>query len=315
MDDLRINSTDGEHLILESQDGNKHRLLIDDSLRAAVRAPSVSSNAAIQLSPREIQSAIRSGSSVEDLISKSGDPRGYIEKFAQPVLDELTHVLATALGVRISVAGDRYNEVSQTEFGEIIAARLAASGVQDFSWSTHRDDNHSWQIVVSYTLNGQKHKGVWSFDVKKLLLSPENENAVTLSTQNQLSEPPKLKPVDEAPDPAIESSVIETAALPDTQRLEAVIPIGRASDRVITEKPAVEPAKIADSKDLLDALKKKREERATQTVAIEVTEVEVVEAPSNIEEPAPAPAPIRRSGRPSIPSFDEIVQGTKSEDE
>jgi hypothetical protein len=30
---------------------------------------------------------------------------------------------------------------------------------------------------------------------------------------------------------------------------------------------------------------------------------------------APNPAPVRRSGRPSIPSFDEIVQGTKSEDE
>ncbi|MEY4320096.1 MAG: hypothetical protein RLZZ471_37 [Actinomycetota bacterium] len=315
MDDLRINSTDGEHLILESQDGNKHRLLIDDSLRAAIRTPSLSSSKSIQLTPREIQAAIRSGSSVDDLISKSGDPRDYVEKFAQPVLDELTHVLATALGVRISVAGDRYNEVSQTEFGEIISARLAASGVQNISWSTHRDENHPWRIVVAYSLNGQKQNGVWSFDVKKLLLSPENDIAVTLSTQNQLTEAPKLKPVEVVTEPVAESSIIETAALPETQRLETVIPIGRASDRVLIEKPASEPAKIAESKDLLDALKKKREERATQTVAIEVKEVEVVDSPENTETPAPAPAPIRRSGRPSIPSFDEIVQGTKSEDE
>ena len=325
MDDLRINSADGEHLVLESQDGTKHRLLIDDSLRNAVRQAGVSASSSIKLTPREIQSAIRAGESVENLIAKSGDPRDYIEKFSQPVLDELTHVLATALGVRISVAGDRYNEVSQTEFGEIISSRLIASGVASHSWSTHRDENHSWRITVSYELNGQKQSAIWSFDLKKLLLSPENDVAVTLSTQNQLSEPPKLKPVEHVAAPTPE--LTDTAALPDTQRLETVIPIGRASDRVQTEKPAAVPSNIADSKNLLDALKKKREERATETVQISVVEEKSTEksdsAPTDQAEegslasttPAPTPAPIRRSGRPSIPSFDEIVQGTKSEEE
>lgn len=316
MDELRINSADGEHLVLESQDGTRYRLQIDDTLRAAVRTPVVASSSAIRLTPREIQTAIRGGSSVDQLVAKSGDPREYVEKFAQPVLDELTHVLATALGVRISVAGDRYNEVSQTGFGEIISSRLAASGVHEVTWSTLRDDNHTWRISVNYSLNGQKQSAVWSFDVKKLLLSPENDFAITLSTQNQLTEPVKLKPVDEAP--AIQAApLIETAALPDTQRLETVVPIGRASDRAATEKPASESAPIADSKDLLDALKKKREERTTQTVAVNVVEPQDTEKAASSEEelPAPAPAPIRRSGRPSIPSFDEIVQGTKSDDE
>lgn len=323
MDDLRIQSTDGEHLVLESRDGTKLRLLIDDSLRAAVRAASVSASTEIRLSPREIQSAIRGGASVDELVSKSGDPREYIEKFAQPVLDELTHVLASALGVRISIAGDRYNEVSQTEFGEIIASRLLASGVQEHNWSAHRDENHSWRITVNYSFNGQDQKGIWSFDLKKLLLSPENEIAITLSTQNQLIDPPKLKPVERITDEVADSSLANTAALPETQRLETVIPIGRASDRVQTEKPAAAPNKIADSKDLLDALKKKREERATETIQISVVEEKMAEQPaidsnasqSQEDEPAPSPAPIRRTGRPSIPSFDEIVQGTKGEEE
>ena len=309
MDDLRLHSTDGEHLVLESQSGEKHRLLIDESLRQALRSSSASKSGPITLTPREIQSAIRSGSNIDELISRSGDPRDYIEKFAQPVIDELNHVLSTALSVRISVAGDRYNEVSQTEFGEIIGSRLAASGVSENKWSTYRDENHAWQIIVAYQLDGTAHKAVWSFDIRKLLLSPENDNAVTLSTQNQLSTQVKLKPVIESP------QVADTAALPETQRLETVIPIGRAADKVATEKPASE-AKISDSKDLLDALKKKREERAaeTQTQTVEVVaSIRTQEEP--IEEPTPAPAPIRRSGRPSIPSFDEIVQGTKSDDE
>lgn len=304
MDELRISSTDGDHLVLESQDGTKHRLQIDDALRQAIRGNTAAAKSQISLTPREIQTAIRSGSTVDELISKSGDPREYIEKFAQPVLDELTHVLATALGVRISVAGDRYNEVSQTEFGEIIASRLHASGVSELAWSTHRDENHTWRIEVRYELAGAKQSGVWSFDLKKMLLSPENEYAVSLSTQNQLTAPPKLKPVEE---PVVESQM-DTAALPDTQRLETVIPIGRATDRVQPEKPA-EAAKVEDSKDLLDALKKKREERAAETATTKT--IEIVPA----EEPGPTPAPIRRTGRPSIPSFDEIVQGTKSEDE
>ncbi len=308
MDDLRISATDGEFLILESQDGSRHRLLIDDSLKAAVRASTSNRAAEITLSPREIQSAIRSGESLTQLQERSGDPIEYLEKFAQPVLDELTHVLSSALGVRISVAGDRYSEVSQTEFGEIIGSRLHASGVQSFEWSAHRDENHYWRITVSYELNGSSEVGIWSFDLKKLLLAPENENAVALSTQNQLNSPPKLKPVEVA-------SQTDTAALAETQRMETVIPIGRSTDRVQSEKSAVANP-ISESNDLLDALKKKREERAAEVVATQTVEIVTEEVlPVSATEPEPTPAPIRRPGRPSIPSFDEIVQGTKSEDE
>jgi hypothetical protein len=310
MDDLRISSTDGEHLILESQDGNRFRLLIDDSLRSSVRNTALARTSEIKLSPREIQTAIRSGETVEQLLKRSGDPQDYIEKFAQPVLDELTHVLSSALAVRISVAGDRYSDVSQTEFGEIIGSRLHASGVTEFSWSTFKDENQSWRILVNYRLNANDQVGIWSFDVKRFLLSPENDNAIALSTQNQLTAPAKLKPVDEP-------SITDTAALPETQQMDAVIPIGRVSERAQFEKPAVDE-KISESKDLLDALKKKREERAAETLAtqnIEVVSAQETQSETTPEIPEPTPAPVRRSGRPSIPSFDEIVQGTKSDDE
>lgn len=311
MQELRLNGTDGDHLVLESHEGAKYRLLVDDALRNATRNASVSDKSKISLTPREIQTAIRGGATVDELISRSGDPRDYVEKFAQPVVDELTHVLASALGVRISVAGDRYNEVSQTEFGEIIGSRLHSSGVKEFAWSTHRDENHTWLIEVSYRLADSEQKGIWSFDLKKLLLSPENENAVTLSTQNQLTPLPKLAPVNSPAEP----TPTDTAALPDTQRFETVIPIGRTSDRVQVEKPAV-TQKIEESNDLLDALKRKREERsAPKTQIVEVVAAENVEETIPEQVPEPSPAPIRRPGRPSIPSFDEIVQGTKSEEE
>lgn len=310
MDELRLQSSDGEKLILESQTGERFRLHIDDSVRSAVKQSAGLSNSQIKLSPREIQSAIRSGKTVDQLYASSGDPLEYIEKFAGPVLDELTHVLATALGVRISIAGDRYTDVSQTEFGDIIGSRLSASGVTDHSWSTFRDENSSWRILVNYRLNDKEQSAVWSFDIKKLLLSPENEQAIALSTQNSLVTPSKLSPVESAP----AKSVDDTAALEETQKVETVIPIGRASERTVIEKPPVPQSDLSKSADLLDALKKKREERVTETSTTQTVEIEIEEDLVD-QTPAPAPSPIRRAGRPSIPSFDEIVQGTKSEDE
>jgi hypothetical protein len=325
MSELRLNGNDGEFLLLESLTGEQHRLLIDDALRSAIRNGSSRATTSVTLTPREIQSEIRSGASVEDLIAKSGDPRSYIEKFAAPVLDELTHVISSALSVRISIAGDRYNDISHIEFGEIIASRLDASGVSSFDWSAARDENHQWLVSVKFQHENRNAIATWSFDPKRLLLSPENELAVTLSTQNSISEANfgRLRPAPEAT-PNI------TESLADTQLVEAVIPIGRESERADLLPQAEE---VAPTADLLDALKKKREERnlrqvesaepttETQTIDlvvsdIEVSEFELGEEPQvPPEEFEPKPAPTRRNTRPSIPSFDEIVQGTKSEED
>ena len=49
------------------------------------------------------------------------------------------------------------------------------------------------------------------------------------------------------------------------------------------------------------------------SVVEEIEEVEQELGEESQEEPEPRPAPTRRNGRPGIPSFDEIIQGTKSE--
>lgn len=340
MTELRLNGNDGDYLLLESLTGDRYRLLVDESVRSAIRAAGAKTTSNVTLTPREIQAEIRSGATVEELIARSGDPRGYIEKFAAPVLDELTHVIASALSVRISIAGDRYNDISHIEFGEIIASRLEASGVTSFEWSASRDENHQWLVTVSFSRLGAPAKATWSFDAKRLLLSPENEMAVTLSTQNSISDAnfARLKPA-----PSIDETAANlTESLADTQLVEPVIPIGRATERVVDEQTTVAEIieqSIPETTDLLDALKKKREERSlrqadmpeptteTQTIDIVVEAVEIEAEPEAAtfeigEEPQvdpaeyePRPAPTRRNVRPSIPSFDEIVQGTKSEED
>ena len=334
--ELRLSGADGDFLNLEAQDGQKFKLAIDETLKSAVRNHTSFDKSSVTLTPREIQAEIRAGATVEELAKRWNDPIEYIAKFAQPIIDELGHIVTAARSVRISIAGDRYNEVSHTEFGDIIAARLEASGARAISWNASRDESGTWRVSVNYTLGGEEGQAIWSFEPRKLILSPENQNAVALSTQNSLAAPqPKLA--------AVETPQYVTEQLEDTIQVETVVPLGRSSERNLTSPAAVEGEDLATTSDLLDALKKKRANRehpSTQTVEIDVTEAvtmpveaqgelaEVVEfreaveevseaeaSQETIDEPAPRPAPTRRNGRPSIPSFDEIIQGTTSDEE
>ncbi|MFM6963712.1 MAG: septation protein SepH [Micrococcales bacterium] len=314
MTDLRLNGTDGDFLNLESQDGSHFRLAIDESLKSAVRNHTTFDKTSLTLTPREIQAEIRAGATVEELVKRWNDPIEYVAKFAQPIIDELGHIVQAAKGVRISIAGDRYNDVSHTEFGEIISARLDASDARAVNWNAARDETGTWRVTVNYTLSGEEGQAIWSFDPRKLILSPENQNAIALSTQNSLtSNASKLA--------AVETATFATEQLADTLQVDTVIPIGRSSEQSLVTPVAVEREDLATTSDLLEALKKKRASRehpSTQSVEIEVTavtspaEVQTVEV-SKETEPEPRPAPTKRTGRPSIPSFDEIVQGTKSD--
>ena len=324
MTELRLSGNDGDYLLLESTAGEKFRVFIDESLKSTIRNSDKGLTNSVTLTPREIQTEIRSGVTVDELVARSGDPRSYIEKFAAPVLDELSHVITSARGVRISIAGDRHTEISQIEFGDIISGRLEASGVHEHFWSARRDEQQVWLVSVNYMLQGQQQKATWSFEVKRMVLAPENEAAVRLSTQNTLIEH-NYTPLKAAPEVEPKSEPIGiTQTLADTQLVETVVPIGRASEFVESNDEPFEPPT-----DLLEALKKKRAERSardadeveppstTQSIAI-VPEDAIVETKpqdAEVSDISPNPAPVRRSGRPSIPSFDEIVQGTKSEDE
>lgn len=321
MTELKLVGTEGEYLIFETPNRETVRAVIDEALRNAIRNPEGRATSTVNIEPREIQALLRSGLTVEEVIAKSGDPRHYIEKFAAPVLDELSHVVASALSVRISVAGDRHTDISQIEFGEIIGARLESSQATDISWRARRDENHTWLVTVVFEIGGNQSSATWSFEPKRMVLSPENETAIKLSTQDSLTTYQPLKVA--TPEPSSQTNPSLTESLADTQLVETIIPIGRAAD--FEAQQPIEPAT-----DLLEALKRKRAERAsrdaevvepenfTTTIPVaEFTPQEIAgeENQDEVEEIQPNPAPIRRPGRPSIPTFDEIVQGTKSEEE
>jgi len=164
MQDIRLVGNDGEYLNLETQDGDKFRLVLDESLRAAVKRDNSLKLDSISISPREIQDAVRAGASAEDIAAEYSAPIDYVEKFAQTVVDEIGHIIASARSVRVAIAADRYSEASQIEFSEVVAERIANSGGNNAVWTAAKHEGLPWHVSVTYDSEGKSRVAVWSFD-------------------------------------------------------------------------------------------------------------------------------------------------------
>lgn len=202
MQDIRLVDSDGEYLNLETQSGEKFRLVLDDSLRSAIKREATVQLDSVSISPREIQDLVRSGISAHDVASKHGVAIEYVEKFALTVVDEMSHIIASAKTVRISVEADRYSEATQMEFGEILEGRLKKVGASNVEWSATKLEGEPWMVSVSYDANKEHKAAIWSFDQRKLVLSPENDAAIRFSAGDFTSNivAPKLREVDSSAD-------------------------------------------------------------------------------------------------------------------
>jgi len=179
MADLRITGVSNNQLELQAPDGSRHYLEISDDLLKALKTRQ--STLPVTISPREIQQAIRLGSTVEELVKSSGADEDLIYKFAAPIISELNHVVSLARNVRLSLAGDRFTDPTQVEFGVVMDERLAQNGAKSSNWFAKKSLEGDWLVTVSFALADSKGDATWSFDPKQLFLVPENETALQLS--------------------------------------------------------------------------------------------------------------------------------------
>jgi hypothetical protein len=179
MADLRITGVSNNQLELQAPDGTRHYLEISDDLLKALKTRQ--STLPVSISPREIQQAIRLGGTVEELVQSSGADEELITKFASPIIAELNHVVNLARNVRLSLAGDRFTDPTQVEFGVVMDDRLAQNGAKTTNWSARKSVEGDWLINLAFELPDGSGNATWSFDPKQLFLVPENEAALQLS--------------------------------------------------------------------------------------------------------------------------------------
>lgn len=315
MKDIKFLGTDVDFLLLEDATGQKFRLLLDEPVRRAIRNEATPQLDSFAISPREIQEEVRAGRSIEEVVQASGAPDEYVRKFAQPVLDELNHAVLNALTVRLEVAGDRFREPTAWEFGEIIKSRLAASGAGIERWSAKKAPDHGYFIYCEFELGEETKRASWSYDPRRLALTPENDVAISLSSQERIGNAPRLRPVQNEPQGL-------TANLADTVDLAAELVSRPLAPSVAEESPKDEP-QLSETADLLDALRRKRAERESveqlephpETEGLRIVELPQDNFLDEIEEEEKQETQAPKKGRASIPSWDEIVFGTKPEDQ
>ena len=335
MQDIRLVGNDGEYLNLETQSGEKFRLVLDDSIRAAVRRDFTHKLDSVSISPREIQDAIRAGATADEVARDNSVPIDYVEKFALTVVDEIGHIVASARTVRIAVAEQRYSDATQQEFGEIVSQRVISSGGSEIEWSATKSEGSPWQVVAKFETKGESTAAIWSFDQRKLALSPENEVAVRLSngalatvaparhiTESSIVSSDTIvipivteldRPGPAAVEEEIEPIVAPVSSIEKLTRLSVEIAETQGETKEVEEATQ----NLTETADLLAALRKKKaaavqidtpaspepEEAASELLDDPVSETVI---------PTAAQAP--KKGRPSMPSWDEIVFGTKAED-
>jgi hypothetical protein len=326
MQDIRFLGVEGENLLLETESGEQFRLRLDDGLRKLIRKEPATSDNQEQISPRDIQIEIRSGVTVQELADRTGASVDYIEKFAATVLDELQHVISSALAVRILVPGDRFNEPVHAEFGEVISERLTKNRASNVAWSSRKDETGTWIVTCHFKTNAGQHNATWSFDLRKLVLTPENDTAMQLQNQTPLQPTAKATPPQKsktADEPLVATgSIVQAVEVrePETSKF-MVVP-----EPIEPEPTKVEIGNLATTTDLTDILKKRAAEAAATSGITVVPEPAPVTtpikvAPEAVENPSldlEATQPIEsapKKGRVPVQSWEEILLSTRSEDD
>lgn len=155
---------DGEHLVLVGTDGQRHRLPIDDALRAAVRhdRPRLEQvRTTGELRPREIQSRLRAGESPGDIALEAGVPVEHVSRYSGPVLAEQAWVAQQARSMTVG------RDAGSPTLGDLVVDRLARRGVDpdDLGWSAARRPGEEWEVVLRFRAGERDRVARWRVDL------------------------------------------------------------------------------------------------------------------------------------------------------
>jgi hypothetical protein len=179
-------TSDGQRLVLRSNDGQEFHLTIDERLRAAVRGDrarlgQIEIEAEGQLRPRDIQSRIRAGATAQEVADACGISVERIRRFEGPILAERAFMAEKAQNTQVRRQGENHGQ----KLGEIVGERLAKRGAEDpaaVHWDSWRRDDGTWTVQAVYKISGETYEALWGFDPPRRLVTPEDDEARLLSS-------------------------------------------------------------------------------------------------------------------------------------
>ncbi|MDX6219364.1 MAG: hypothetical protein QOJ48_1045 [Frankiales bacterium] len=314
-------SEDGRHVVLAARRGASKggfKLALDATLAAAVRGdlPRPGDEELPDLSPKEIQSRLRAGESVEKIARSAGVPLARVERFSGPVQGEMARMIDATRSAYV-VRG-RLGR-SAVDLGTAVDAALHAGGADDerTDWSTYRQEDGSWLVTVSWYARKRSRSASWAYDPAQRLVTASDPASAALAHQESDEAASKRKP---SPSLARKPAAKKTAAKKAPARKAAA---KKAVKKAAAKKAAPArkaPAKKTSAKAVKRAPAKKTVARAAVKRA-PVKKAAAMKAPARPHRalrvvPDPEPRPTkptkgsRGKTRASVPAWADVLLGT-----
>ncbi|WP_406391569.1 septation protein SepH [Streptomyces sp. NBC_00887] len=278
MPELRVVavSNDGTRLVLKAADSTEYTLPIDERLRAAVRNDrarlgQIEIEVESHLRPRDIQARIRAGASAEEVAQFAGIPVDRVRRFEGPVLAERAFMAERARKTPVRRPGEN----TGPQLGEAVQERLLLRGAdkETVQWDSWRRDDGTWEVLLVYRVAGEPHSASWTYDPPRRLVQAVDDEARSLigeTDDDAVPEPsfpfvpriarlPRDRPLDRAldrqierptppaPEPEERLSGVSAGERDSLTSLLEAVPSFRG-DMVVPERPqqpeppAIEPA-------------------------------------------------------------------------
>ncbi|MEU9208221.1 septation protein SepH [Streptomyces sp. NPDC048415] len=284
MPELRVVavSNDGTRLVLKAADSTEYTLPIDERLRAAVRGDrprlgQIEIEVESHLRPRDIQARIRAGASAEEVAQLAGIPVDRVRRFEGPVLAERAFMAERARKTPVRRPGEN----AGPQLGEAVQERLTLRGAEKdtVQWDSWRRDDGTWEVLLVYLVAGEPHSASWTYDPPRRLVQAVDDEARSLIGESddlavspepsfpfvpRIARLPRDRPMDRALDRQMErpslpspspEPVMEAGDRDSLTSLLEAVPSFRG-DMVVPERPSTteapateEPAPEPDSEE------------------------------------------------------------------
>ncbi|MFF3754412.1 septation protein SepH [Streptomyces sp. NPDC002018] len=337
MPELRVVavSNDGTRLVLKAADSTEYTLPIDERLRAAVRNDrarlgQIEIEVESHLRPRDIQARIRAGASAEEVAQHAGIPVDRVRRFEGPVLAERAFMAERARKTAVRRPGEN----AGPPLGEAVNERLTLRGAEKdtVQWDSWRRDDGTWEVLLVYRVAGEPHSASWTYDPPRRLVQAVDDEARALIGDT---------------DDTVTSQEPSFPFVPRIARLPRDRPLDRSLDRPSERPMAPDPDEMSERDSLTSLLEAVPSFRGDMVVpertASDAPVTDAEEDPETEEPVAPAASAgsayadvlmprsvaghrdrltgttdrqaeadgVRPGRRAAVPSWDEIVFGTR----
>ncbi|MEU8772333.1 septation protein SepH [Streptomyces sp. NPDC048606] len=334
MPELRVVavSNDGTRLVLKAADSTEYTLPIDERLRAAVRNDRARLNqieieVESHLRPRDIQARIRAGASAEEVAQLAGIPVDRVRRFEGPVLAERAFMAERARKTPVRRPGEN----TGPQLGEAVQERLTLRGADKDSvqWDSWRRDDGTWEVLLVYRVATEPHSASWTYDPPRRLVVAVDDEARSLIGESddlpstpepsfpfvpRIARLPRDRPLDRTLDRPMERPVAPAPPEPEEERdtltslLEAV-PSFRG-DLVVPDR-SDPPADEAESEEPPAAAASAGAGSAYADVLMPRTVAGHRDRLTGTTDRQAEADGVRPGRRAAVPSWDEIVFGTR----